>query len=545
MTVIRRIRRNQRGQALIPLVLVLILVIAIIGIFAFEVTRATMIRDQLRSAAEAAALGGTAALAGSALLDPADSQTQAIDAAKSILARNDIFGVPLRLETDFANQPEPGHTKVKLEYLDPKNNNAVVPIGDPKAKVLKVTVKQGFQPIFAGMTGIGGTVSSIEAAATGGVGDLDIVLVFDVSGSMDDETLMSDVRRSWDPAQGKVVYTTIAKGKLAFQHSAVPPLQMGGGFNAALRGPQEAGTPPGNFPPGTAGLTGFTDTVVNLDEQNSFTSFSADGFDFPSVAALVEASRGNLENAGVFHSSEADTTLGGIVTPKAGYKAEYLKLAKAHTHPLVEAQAAAKDFFTLMNKNANAHFGIVAFDDQFGNSANFSLTQPSVGPSFPQGGNSPVPLPSISLQKAEAQTNFTDVINSVDPLVAFGGTNIGGGTNKAIDMFATGGRDNAKKAVIVFTDGEPTNGGPLSGDPFANCRLAAQKAKQKGIAIFTVGLALNPGLLPIQQQVLGDNTATGMAAIAGNGGRFFPVTQASNLRAAFANIARHLSSLVD
>jgi hypothetical protein len=75
--------------------------------------------------------------------------------------------------------------------------------------------------------------------------------------------------------------------------------------------------------------------------------------------------------------------------------------------------------------------------------------------------------------------------------------------------------------------------------------LAAQQAKQKGIAIYTVGLALDPSLIPTQKMVLGDDTPTGMAKIAGNGGRYFPVTSSQNIRGAFASIARQLSQLVD
>ncbi len=538
-----KVIQRTSGQAT-PLIVVVTLVVALIGIFAFEITRAAMIRDQLRSATESAALGGATALAGSTRLDPMFAQTKAIDAAKSMFVLNDIFGQRLdKVENDFDSNPEVGHCKLRFEYLDPKHNNAVVPVGDPKAKILRVSAKYGFTPIFASM--VGAKSMPILVDATGGVGDLDVVLCFDVSGSMDDETLMTEVRRRWDPAQNKIVYDVVNKGKLATSIGAVPPLQLTGSFNARLRGPQEHGTPPGNFPPGTAAVSGFTDSVVNLDESTDFAGLTADGFNFPNVGALVEASRGNLEDGGVFHDSKADSALAGLVTPKSGYQAEYQKLAKQHTHPIFEAQQAATDFFRLMNQNANPHFGLVAFDDQIGTDPSTALNQPKVSTSFLQAGNAPVPLPAIALKKPEDDNNFDVVVPAIDPLVAFGGTNIGGAASKAIDMFDTGSRTNAKKVVIIFTDGEPTSGGPLSGDPFQNCILAAQKARQKGIAIYSVGLALNSSLIPIQQRVLGHDTPTGMANIAGNGGRYFPVTSASNIKDAFASIARQLCSLVD
>ena len=540
-------RRTATGQASVPIILLAILVVGVIGIFAFEIARAAMIRDQLRTATESAALGGAAALAGASQIDPLDSQTKAISAAKSVFIRNEIFGVPLdNVEEDFDNAPKLGHAKIRMQYLDPKNHNAVVPLGDPKAKLLQVETKFGFSPVFPALMGMTSSVNSVTANAQGGVGDLDIVLCFDISGSMDDETQMTRVMRRWDPAQGKIVYDVVAQGKLAQFAGAVPPQQLDGtGLNTQLRGTQNTGAPPGNFPPGNAALGGYTDAVVNLNDQPSFTPMTVDGFTFPDVATLVEAARGNLESAAVFHSSQANTALSGTVAPRAGYQAKYLQTAKKHIHPLGDAQQAATDFFTLMNKNSNAHFGLVAFDDHVGTDSLSKITQPNVAASYPAGGNGDFPLPNIKLQKPEDTTNFNEVIGAIEPMVAIGGTNIGGAADAAINMFDTNSRPNAKKVVIMFTDGVPNVGGPLSGSPATNCQLAAQKAQRKGIALYTVGLCLTPSLLVTQEQVLSDKLPGGMAKIAGNGSKFFQVRNATNLRGAFANIARQLSSLVD
>jgi hypothetical protein len=544
----RKNLRSQAGQAFVPLVIIAILVVGVVGIFAFEIGRAAMIRDQLRAATEASALAGAATLAGASSLDPLASQTNAMAGALDIFKRNEIFGVPLtNVENDFDNEPRLGHAKIRMSYLDPKNNNAPVALGDPKAKILLVETKFGFTPVFASMIGMAGKVFPVEARAEGGVGDLDVVMVFDFSGSMDDETIMTQVSRRWDPAAGKIDYHVVTSGKLARSSGAVPPqqLEMANGFNPDLRGRPNVAGPPGNFPPGAASPTGFTDEVVNLDENASFGGVTVDGFSFPNVGVLVEAARGNLESAGAFHASQADTALAGVVSPRPGYQAAYFKEAHKHIHPLFDAQEAAGDFFNLMNKNSNAHFGLVAFDDRMGITPTQTFTQPNIATSYMPGGIGNFPIPGVPLKKPEDQTNFPQVVTSIDSLVAFGGTNIGGGVDAAINQFTGGARDNAKKVIILFTDGEPTAGGPLSNSPEQNCILAAQKAKTKGIAIYTVGLALNPALIPIQQQILGDHTATGMASIAGNGGRYFPVTSTNNLRSAFASIARHLSQLTE
>jgi hypothetical protein len=538
--------RNARGQASIPVILIAFLAIGVIGLFAFEVCRAASVRDQLRAATEAAALAGSTALAGSSELEAATSQSNAINVARSVLVKNDIFGVPLTtLESDYDSKPAVNHLKLRMRFIDPKTKNPV-PIGDPKGKTLEVQTKFGMRPLFADMVGMTvATSMPIEARAQGGVGDLDIVLCFDVSGSMDDETKITRVRRRWDPGEGKIKYDIIYQGEIGpSAHSAIAPQNLS--LNAALRGSANTGTPPGNFPPGSASVDGLTDVVVNLDEQNAFGSFSQDGFDFPSVGVLVEAARGNLENAGVFASSQANTALAGQVAPKPGYQAAYFKYAHEHTHPIAEARAAASDFFNLMNKNSNAHFGLVCFDDTIGSTPLTVKNGPNVSASYPSAGTGNFPIPAITLKQPEDQTNFTEVTGITPKLVALGATNIGGACSKAVDMYTPANtRPNAKKVIIVFTDGAPTVGGPLSGDPQVNCRLAAQKAKAQGIAVYTVGLALDPGLLPIQQAVLGDTAPTGMAKIAGNGSKFFPVTNSSNIRTAFASIARQLSQLVE
>lgn len=538
-------QRTKRAQACLPLIFIALFVVAGLGFFAFEVARTTIVRNQLRTAAESAALAGIAALSGSSLLDPATSQRQAMSAAQMVFEKNDVLGQMLNnVETDFASNPLANHVKLQMRFLNPKAGNAPVAIGDPNGKVLEIKAKFGMTPLTAAFVGVENTVLPLEADARGGVGDLDVVLCFDVSGSMDDQTKMTHVRRRWDAGSNKTQYDIVNQGQLAVASGAVKPQALDYlDFNANLRGPAETGTPPGNFAAAVP-ETGMTDAVVNLDERDTFAGFSEDGYSFPNVAVMVEASRGNLENATVFADSKANTGAAAVVSPRAGYQAKYFELAAKHTHPIAEAKAAAQDFYQLMNKNANTHFGLVAFDNIVGEDATTGFNENNIGYTFAPGGVGRFPVPGVALNSSEAITNFDSCLNSINGLVAFNGTNIGGATERAIRMFDSGARKNSRKAIIVFTDGEPTVGGPLSPNPENNCRMAAQLAKSKGIAVYTVGLAQNPGALAGQRAVLGDDVASGMAFIAGNGSKFFPVTSSSGLRGAFANIARHLSQLV-
>jgi hypothetical protein len=74
------------------------------------------------------------------------------------------------------------------------------------------------------------------------------------------------------------------------------------------------------------------------------------------------------------------------------------------------------------------------------------------------------------------------------------------------------------------------------------------KAKNKGIPIYTIGLAQVPSIIPGETQILNDTNNSpstgGIAAIAGNGGKFWLVTSNANLRLTFENLARQLVQLV-
>ena len=529
--------RNARGLAVaLPMVVLALMVILVLGVFSFEVARTAVAREQLRSATESAALAGAATMAGSTTTDTNETQTNAIAAATDMFERNQVFGIALANPTIGITTPTAGQSQLEFQFLDPDNKNAVVPAGDPRGKLLKVKSAFGLPPFAGKVIGIGDSPLPLNAESSGGVGELDVVLCFDCSLSMRFQTKTTRVRRIWDNDTGKVKY--IVTGNIESPLGGMQPQGIQS-LNAQMRGSSDNALP-GNFPPATAANNNFTDIVCNIDEQPVFSSAEEDGFSFPNIGALVEASRGNLENQDVFEASGASTTLAGVVTPRAGYKAKYFELARRHTHPWGEAQAAAQDFFNLMKKNTKAHFGFVAFSTQVAQDPQQTITAPRVGDGYIAGGIGQFPFPAISLNPAQEQTNFEQVQSAIVGVVPVEGTNIGGSIERAVRMFDNGSsRPNARRAIILFTDGAPTAGLPLSPDPFQNCILAAQQAKQRGVAIFGVGLAAEPGLLQEQAQVLGAIT-TG----AGNGGKFLQVTDTSKLKQAFAAIARNLTQIV-
>lgn len=561
--------------------------------FAFEVSRANLAREELRSACQAAALAGAASLAGSDISDTSNAHEEAIKAAMVVFRKNRVIGWNLTSATETTAKDDLGATsgtgesKVYFEFLDPNTNNQVVNVGDAHGKLLRVSAGFGLQPSFGQYLGISNL--PILGVATAGVPMLDIVLCFDVSGSIDDQTPVTFVKRMWNSSNGKIDYVktstasgskagAVAEGKI---YDIVGPPATGTGLNGnfpqdlsasstygirwpiyfsensgagsnaavGLRGPSNAGSPPGNYPglgAGTGTSRTYTDLVVNIDGNNQFGGISSDGFDFPDLATLVEASRGNLEDTDVFNNSKANTSVS--VAPKPGYQQKYFDLVAVNTQPIYSAQQAADLFYRILNHDTDAHFGLVAFSDPAGTSPTDAPSSWKIDNYYPSAGTASYPRPQIVLNPTIHSTNFTTITAALPTTRAYGSTNIGDAINKALAQLKDHSRIGARKAIVVFTDGQPTAGNPLDSDPWKNARMAAKKAKDEGIPVYTIGLAQNPEIITGEKAILNDWDSNpdngGIAAIAGNGGRFFLVTNQQNLRYTFENLARQLVLLV-
>ncbi len=572
--------RNRKGQMIVVFGLgIAILVLLVIGLYSFEVTRLESARNQLRSATEAAALAGAATLASSDYTDTTSSQQHALNTALQMFQQNNVAGAALTSAT-FAGSssqvPAPNAACLYAEFLDPNNNNAVVPLGSASGKVLRLTSTFNLPPAFATFLPLPN--APLQASALGGVPDLDIVVCFDVSGSIDDQTPVTFVKRQWQSANSKNIYTvtsttggspagTLAQGTIfdilgppatGTRVNGTYPEYLGLAnsgntypltFSPSLRGSPDKGSAPGNYPPGNAS-TGtnqtFTDMVVNIDGKSVFGGLTtADGYNFPDVATLVEASRGNLDDQISFAQSKASTGVPSTVLPKAGYQSKYFSMAATNLHPLWDAQDAAQVFFNVINNDTDAHFGLITFSDNAGTSANGTYSADKIDSSYGAGGSLQVPIPNISLNSTPTATNFTAVTGVLPTLVATTSTNIGDAVTKAVNQLQTQSRPGSKKAILLFTDGQPTAGGS---DPWAYARQSAVLAKNAGIPIYCIGLAQNAAIIPSEISILNDTnsspTSGGMAAIAGNGGQFFLVTNTSQLRKTFERVARSLVQLV-
>lgn len=582
-------RRSERGQSLLMLMMLILLVIVpLLSIITFEVARLYLAKQELQSASDAAVLAGTATLASSDNVDPLQAHKDAIEAAIKIFKANTVLGQALSRTTQVVSlsnlSADLDEARVFFEFINPVTG-AVEPMSSPNGKVVRVSSSTTRTLAFAKYVGI--NTMNVNAVSTGAVPKLDMVICFDVSGSMDDQTPVTFVKRKWDATLGggKNVYSLVTganglmRGRIfdilkpaatgsslnacypqilteayweakcysseyLAQYYGVPGLRSGGIY-------PEAGRAPGNFPPGTAptfdGMKVFTDVVVNIDGQTTFAGASYGGFAFPDIATLTEAARGNLESDSVYRSSKANTAV--FVSPRAGYQKAYFEAAAKQLRPMKEAQTALNTMTQILNTDADVHFGFVAFDSSVGSDANSTETWYDLDDYAPYGAKKGYPIPHVLIDATAGKTAYAEVNKAIDSCVPMGATNIGGAVHSAVEDLKSHSRLGSTRAIVLFTDGEPTvPSGPLSSDPKANARMAAVEARDAGVALYTIGLAQNPTIIPDQTDILNDKnsdpTTGGMAAIAGHGGTFNLVTDSSELRQTFAKIARRLVKLV-
>lgn len=590
--------RKPLGASMIAIALMAAFFILLpLGILGFEWMRFSVTQLQLRSICDAAALSGAVGVASTKTgWTPKEAQEQGMESAYLTFRQNVLIGNYLKdiCSVNYNNgasptDAPPGQCIVSFTLLD--QNFTPVTTGDPAAKVIRCEAVYGYVPPIGQVLGF--TNVPVRAFSEGGLPQLDIVMTFDISGSMDDQTPVSYVKRYWDAGTNKIVYERVSPNvsgapakppqsciykinlptkagssvnatppqNLTYANYPRPPYLTGNAipyaFSANLRcapasGSNEAGAPPGNkidpAIPIAAGSSPpvFTDIVVNLDGKEAFTGYTdpVTGLKFPDLGSLVEASRGNLDSPALMAS--ASVAIPGV-TPDPAYKATYLTLARNVCQPIAAAKQAAANFYNTMNISANCHFGFVAFADGIGTDETSTweslpdTTPRAVDATFAQGGIGTYPLPVVKLVKADGITNVDKCKEAVGKLIATGRTDIADsilqGVNQ-LDKVNGLTRDKAKRTIVVFTDGIPNVPGGGTGDessPAANAAYAAaDEAKKRGIRIYAIGLSQNGEIKPTMQKILNEITKKR------TGGNYYLVDKPEDLDAAFQTIAKAL-----
>jgi hypothetical protein len=676
---------------MIGLVLALFSFLLLLSLFAFDTVRAQMAQREIVALCDAASLAGTSMLATYDTSSPAPIGTSLTNAqygaslySYNLVRRGSLLGQTLMKTTQAANATDlgklsAGESKFLYTLVDPTNNYSPVPLGDAKGKACKVEVAYGYQPQFFQTLGIGMHV--LKAHAVGGLPQVDAVLVFDYSGSMDDSTKVSFVCRSWDDTTNKIKYQVVAPTSgdstmsniLSWNYGSkpagtnlnvLPPQSLQSSNDPPATGkpllfipflrvnPQgnkkEYGTPPGDctmaYPtgfgaPGTpqphppaANSDQYTDLIVNianpgsapyqqpLNGPNNPTSvypltvkFSTNStyepdpllrgqtFTFPSLAATIEAARGNLDSLANYNGAllYRGNTNNWAYPPSSQigrpWQRAYMRLAMLHTQPLATAlDGAYEGFFKKMNGLTDARYGLVGFSGSSGlnypaDSSNLNAqtktedfrapystwSAPNVGswwyntstasPGAAGYGNSSnsnpgFKIPRVALNHSLSQStsfnnctnqNYFNVASTANGLFAgrpMGQTDTAEALSAAVKMFNNPAtydiatlpesRKASRKVIIFFTDGQPTGG--IGSTEANNTKSVAANCASQGIAIFTIGLNVtgNGTLSANQETFLGEST--GLAKLGSNGGKFFPVSDAASVKKAFTAVARRL-----
>lgn len=253
--------RKSVGQGVLALsALVGLIIIPLIGIFSFEIARYQHGVNQLNANCDSAALAGAAMLVTSKFQRKQDRQKRfaeatkaAQNAFKSTFSQtnsqlNDVLGSTLRTAVDVGKDgtltlgTQPGDCTYKIQTVDPSNLNVVEPTDD-KAKAIKVSAQFTARPAFSKFLGLGALVP-IVSRAVAGIPVLDVVVCFDVSGSMDDSSRVAFVNRRFtiprpESDQIEASYNSYLSALQALQNyigsSNYDPNICSGYYNTALQ----------------------------------------------------------------------------------------------------------------------------------------------------------------------------------------------------------------------------------------------------------------------------------------------------------------------
>lgn len=209
--------RARKGAAVIGLVIALFFFMLLAGIFAFDASRVQMAQRELIATCDAAALAGTAMLASEDISNettaPAagvtttklyTAQQKAAGYARNMFQHGNVLGANLTTANAVTSMTAltpggsvpAGAANVLIGLANPENNFNSVSPGDPNGKAIMVFAAYGYHPVFLNVIGIQNIW--LKGQSTGGLPQVDAVMVFDYSGSMDDNTRVTFVRRYWD-----------------------------------------------------------------------------------------------------------------------------------------------------------------------------------------------------------------------------------------------------------------------------------------------------------------------------------------------------------
>ncbi len=289
--------RGARGQVAIALNLVIaIFVVGSLGIAAYEMPRLLLAREQLKNCLEFAALAGTASLASSSA-SGTPATLEAKQVALNIFKMNSILGQPLTnnvREVTTLSQLSPASSSVDVfvEFDDPITKQPT----NSASNVMRLYGAYKYVLFSGGFGSIGFFTCNLTEQALSALPPLDLILVHDSSGSLDDQSKVTLVRRYFDPSvnppqpsyvipspggnpeQGSL-WSLVCSTLIGSQVNGLEPQNLDAagdpkvaacikefsevgtmGTTVPLRGVTNTGSMPGDSPPGLGGvgLAGMT-----------------------------------------------------------------------------------------------------------------------------------------------------------------------------------------------------------------------------------------------------------------------------------------------
>lgn len=553
----KHVAGNSREKgAVSAIIAVLACSVATIGFFTAEIWYAQLASAHLKNCCDAASIGAAATLASCKNTENLPkavyaerSRALAKNLARKLFISSSVAGTPLTGAMSVSNVDAViGSLRCEQAAFSVKFVNEAG-IETPDGKRAVVSAAYCVKP-FAGSL-LGPKKYVVTASGHSAAAKLDLVFCLDDSQSMATDTPIVMVRREWNPATTSVQYVDIyhgvakKKGTIGVSEPTAVGTQdsekgLKTTFSPELRGiTNDVGTTPGNYPdasPYGATSNVFTDRLVNPNPaaDGSFQPCTVDGYSFPDMATLVEAERGNLESPELFKDSKADTAVKNV-GPKPGYKEAYEKMALLKVEPFSQAKTEIKKFFEMMDANTDSHFALIPFSQKAAATENDEQEDWRVSANYRQGGKVNYPFNQVAF--AQQSSRYRDVNTKIDTYHLHGGTRIQDSIDNAIQLLDdhSRARSDARKAILLFTDGDPT--AKKGEDAVQQCIDAAKRAKAKGVAIFAIGF-LHGGRNSRSEATLQSIVDNGAP-----GGKLFVVQEVAGLHEVFRVLSRQLVTL--
>ncbi|MBX9667468.1 MAG: hypothetical protein K2X93_07605 [Candidatus Obscuribacterales bacterium] len=191
--------RGCEGQVATALNLIIgLLIVGCLAIMAYEMARILLAREQLKSCVDIAALAGEASLLSSTQTYTL-AQATAKETGLNMFRRNAILGNPMTTVSEVPSptslSPSAGEAQLYFKFVDPVSGT----VGGPNSNVLQVTGAYSYQLFGGELYGFGNSVYTVAVATKASLPALDMYVLLDISGSMDDQTPVTWVLKKWDP----------------------------------------------------------------------------------------------------------------------------------------------------------------------------------------------------------------------------------------------------------------------------------------------------------------------------------------------------------